>query len=542
MNYHPDDVELWLIDCKINEFKPFIDQYKLPHIKMVALERTEEFCRAFFKYLSEVVAERVRLFGEVGAKSFDKYREAMNDPYCMPRIIIVVDEFHALVQVFNDDRRLKTEMENALAEYRSYGISFIFSDQSYEKITMSLQQVNCRIALRGDLDNMKQTLRLKGECSEQLISDFKNSEGKGDVWWEKKIPTRFKNVYFAAEQEKAYFKEIADKWSSQVRHPKQPIYINGEERYPYDEDMARFSIREKQAQLDEFDDYQMDLVLGQPTTFEKNFSICIKQGRRENLLLLGESEMSLDVIGSIIKSLQYNGLVRIIAVGDRSDRNFKKFRRYASVNALNNVEIYHEYEDICNVVSELNQKVQRKKDFMPQVVVFWFALNNLCEEFADFPQNRNESPQTKIRTFDEKDKEKFLAAAAEQDFGDNFSLSGLFQPVEEDIPASSAKVENDPQDVLYNAGDDILSLFSAGSRFGLFNVVVLENPSDEFKIKGSTKRWDIEQFKHKIGFPMSRVNANNWGITEASELEENMTALYSDGIKKNVFRPYFTVN
>lgn len=551
MNYHPDDVELWLVDCKINEFKPFIDKYRLPHIKMVALERTEEFCRAFFKYLSEVVAERVKLFGQMGKKSFDEYREAMGDPYCMPRIIIIVDEFHALIQVLNDDRKLKIEMENALAEYRSYGISFIFSDQSYEKITMSLQQVNCRIALRGDVENMKQTLRIKGDFSQQLISDFEQSEGKGDAWWGKKIPTRFKNVFISEKQEPAFFEEMANKWRPEIRHPKQPIFINGKERYTYDETTAMCAIREKHAQLDEFDDYQMDLVLGQPTTFDPYFSICMKQSRRENLLLLGESEMSADVFGAIIKSLKYNGLVRIIAIGDRSDRNFKKFRRYAMNNSLENVEIYHEYEDICNVIYELNQKVQSKKEFKTKTVVFWFALNNLCEEFGDFPQFRKEPQQTvdvasapkQPNTFSEDEKNQFLAVAEELSIGDDdFDLSGLFQLVETEPQVVVPKTAIDSGDSLYNAGDDILTMFAAGSRLGLFNVVMLENPSDESKIKGVTKRWDMEQFKHKIGFCMPRANANNWNITEASLLEENMTALYSDGIKKTVFKPYFTVN
>ncbi len=551
MNYHPDDVELWLIDCKINEFKPFINKYRLPHIKMVALERTEEFCRAFFKYLSEVVAERVKLFGEAGKKSFDEYRAAMNDPYCMPRIIIIVDEFHALVQVLNNDRKLKIEMENALAECRSYGISFIFSDQSYEKITMSLQQVNCRIALRGDVGNMKQTLRIKGDFPQQLESAFKNSEGKGDIWWAKKLPTRFKNVFLHESQEAAFFEEMANKWRSQIRHPKQPIYINGRKRYAYDETTAMCAIREKQAQLDEFDDYQMDLVLGQPTTFEPYFSICMKQSRRENLLLLGESEMAVDVIGAVIKSLQYNGPVKIIAIGDRSDRNFKKFRRYGMNRSLDNVEIYHDYEDICNVVYELNQKVQSKKEFRTKTVVFWFALNNLCEEFGDFPQFRKTPQQavavspapSQTNTFSEEEKNQFLAAAKELTASDDdFDISGLFQLVEPEPQVIAQTSVVDSEDSLYNAADDILTLFAAGSRFGLFHVVMLENPSDESKIKGVTKRWDMEQFKHKIGFCMPRANANNWNITEASMLEENMTALYSDGIKETVFKPYFTVN
>lgn len=560
INYHPDDVELWLIDCKINEFKPFIDKYRLPHIKMVALERTEDFCRAFFEYMLEVKKERDRLFGAAGCNDFQAYRKAKGDPHCMPRIVVIVDEFHALMQVLNDDRRLKNAMENALAEYRSHGISFIISDQSCEKITMSLQQVHCRVALKGDIENMKQTLSQKGEYSQEVLLKMQNSKGYGDAWWNSKLPTQFKNVYINAKdkdpitqktEQDIFFEEISKKWEFEDYKRKTPIFVDGEHRYAYDETTAMCAIREKQARLDEFDDYQMDLVLGQPTTFDPYFSICIKQSRRENLLLLGESEMSADVIGAIIESLKYNGLARIIAIGDRSDRNFKKFRRYAMNNSLDNVEIYHEYEDICDVVYELNQKVQSKKEFRTKTVVFWFALNNLCEEFGDFPQFRKEPQQTAPigsapshpNTFSEAEKNQFLAVAEEMSTGDDdFDLSGLFQLVEPEPQAATQKTVVDSEDSLYNAGDDILTLFAAGSRFGLFNVVMLENPSDESKIKGATKRWDMEQFKHKIGFCMPRANANSWNITEASLLEEDLTALYSDGIKKTVFKPYFTVN
>lgn len=550
MNYHPDDVELWLVDCKINEFKPFINRYRLPHIKMVALERTEEFCRAFFKYLKEVIAERVKLFGEVGCKSIDKYREAKNDPYCMPRIVIIVDEFHALIQVLNQDRNLKNEMENALAEYRSYGISFIFSDQSYEKITMSLQQVSCRIALRGDVDNMKQTLRIKSDFTDQLLYDFQHSEGKGDVWWGGKLPTRFKSVYISEKQEQAFFAEMSTKWSAHIVHPKQPIYIDGEKRYAYDSKLAKLAIREKQADLDAFDDYQMDLVLGQPTTFDPYFSICMKQNRRENLLLLGESDMVADVIGAIIESLEYNGPVRIIAIGDRSDRNFKKFRRYAANSSNDNIEIYHDYEDICNVVCELHQQVQSKKEFKTKTMVFWFALSSLCEEFADFPQSRKQSEQTtavdpaknEANIISEEERDRYLAIASEMPDDDDLDISGLFVLDDSETAEVAPQPVVDSDDLLYNAADDMLSLFAASSRLGLFNVALLENPSDESKIRGVTKRWDAEQFKHKIGFSMPRANANYWGITEASLLEENLTALYTDGIKSTVYKPYFTVN
>ena len=234
-----------------------------------------------------------------------------------------------------------------------------------------------------------------------------------------------------------------------------------------------------------------------------------------------------------------------------SQRIFKKFRRYVVNNSLDDVEVYHEYEDICNIVYELNQKVQSKKDFRVKTVVFWFALNNLCEEFGDFPQFRKEPQQTipvtpahsQSNTYSEAEKDQFLAVAAELSTGeDDFDLSGLFQLVDPEPQTATQKAVIDSEESLYNAGDDILTLFATGSRFGLFNVVMLENPSDESKIKGVTKRWDIEQFKHKIGFCMPRANANSWNMTEASLLEENLTALYSDGIKKTVFKPYFTVN
>lgn len=59
MNYHPDDVELWLIDCKKVEFGLFL-RMRPQHVRMVSLERPREFAFAFFDYLQDFAKERTQ--------------------------------------------------------------------------------------------------------------------------------------------------------------------------------------------------------------------------------------------------------------------------------------------------------------------------------------------------------------------------------------------------------------------------------------------------------------------------------------------------
>lgn len=73
MNYHPDDVELWLIDCKKVEFGLFL-RMRPQHVRMVSLERSREFAFAFFDYLLDFAKERTQRMLRAGVSDLRDYR------------------------------------------------------------------------------------------------------------------------------------------------------------------------------------------------------------------------------------------------------------------------------------------------------------------------------------------------------------------------------------------------------------------------------------------------------------------------------------
>ena len=52
MNYHPDEVELWLMDFKMLEFKRYVD-HRPPHVKYILLEKSEDLVFDIIDHLTE---------------------------------------------------------------------------------------------------------------------------------------------------------------------------------------------------------------------------------------------------------------------------------------------------------------------------------------------------------------------------------------------------------------------------------------------------------------------------------------------------------
>lgn len=96
MLYSPEELELYLIDAKHGvEFKAY---EHLPHARMVSVHSEREFSLAVLKSIQAKIKERAQLIkGHGGGLSnLTEYRRATSER--LPRIIVVVDEFHELFE------------------------------------------------------------------------------------------------------------------------------------------------------------------------------------------------------------------------------------------------------------------------------------------------------------------------------------------------------------------------------------------------------------------------------------------------------------
>lgn len=132
--YSPQELELYLLDFKRGlEFKRFAPDAGgrnwLPHVKVLSLESNQAFGVAVLRSVDDEMERRSQLFKEAGANSLNSYRSLTGAP--LPRLLLVVDEFHVLFE--GEDRYVDqaVELMDRLAKQgRAYGIHLLLASQT----------------------------------------------------------------------------------------------------------------------------------------------------------------------------------------------------------------------------------------------------------------------------------------------------------------------------------------------------------------------------------------------------------------------------
>lgn len=529
MNYHPDDVELWLIDCKKVEFGLFL-RMRPQHVRMVSLERSREFAFAFFDYLLDFAKERTQRMLRAGVSDLRDYRRRMNDPHCMPRVVIVMDEFHAITEHLAAEPRYRQLLEDALSEYRNLGISFIFSDQSVSGLKglteKSRQQIHCRVAMRGKITEMKETLEvLSDHYTPELLAQMENSEGRGDAWWNRRVSVRLKNVYLSAERDKNGSSEEEDflrrAISSGVRAKQDTrvVLVNGNVRVPFDGARIRAAAPPAPSSL--------TVYAGVPTTLDDLFSFSLTRRYNQNLLLCGrDPAMAADIVLSAVLSARMCG-VRVTVLAEASDERYRRFCALWGGTPPPGVRLLDGYDAICGAVGGLHDRIAAKQPLEEAELLVWLGLPELFDEFS--VSGARPEKKAPARGF-------AVSEAALDDPELRAMAEGLGVSVAEAVSfLSGGAPESSAGGGVYDARADVLDLIAMGGKYGLFHLAALENAYDARRLHG----FSAERFVHRIALCMPREESVEWGFrSAAAELTEGLTALYTDGITQATFKPY----
>ncbi len=160
LHYTPDLLNLYLMDFKGGtEFKIY-DSYRLPHIKLLALDAMQEFGESILEDLVSEIERRSEKFKSVNASKLSEYVKLSGN--AMPKILVIMDEFQIL---FNDSTNRKVANHCAeltkriVTEGRSYGIHLLMATQSTKIISDlsldsgTIEQMRIRIGLKcGEYD------------------------------------------------------------------------------------------------------------------------------------------------------------------------------------------------------------------------------------------------------------------------------------------------------------------------------------------------------------------------------------------------------
>lgn len=155
MRYSPDELRLYLLDYKDGlEFGKYVEADKawLPHVESVSVHNDPAYARSMLDYIQRECLNRKRQFA--GARNYTEYRRGGGK---MPRIVIVIDEFHKLFETA-DAEMMSARILQVLKQGRAYGVHLVLATQTLASTDIPnlagmLGQLPVRLALRGSEDD-----------------------------------------------------------------------------------------------------------------------------------------------------------------------------------------------------------------------------------------------------------------------------------------------------------------------------------------------------------------------------------------------------
>ena len=540
LNYHPDDVEFWMIDYGKVEFAQYASN-RPASIRFLSTERSEEFTFSFLDYMKAFFEHRAELFAKEGVTDIKAYR-AKCGRLSMPRVILMIDEFHIMTQQVQQDIRYKNILENSLTDYRKYGLSCIFSNQTLSALNglsdTGKKQIKKRIAMMNSLDEMKMTLDVQSDnYSEDMIHRMERT-ATGELWCKEQISDRdftinqFMAVYIDDKERSAVLNSI-------VARPIVPQVdcevhiINDSKR----EEITGDSLGTKNSLMQS--NRITPIHMGVPVTIEREFYFNIEARYNHNILVLGRDlELSQGLVEVLIANIHSQGNTKLLVFADQMDDVYQNLQDNGTFDKYNNIEVLDNTSDICIKINELYTQIKSKMILRQKTFILWLGYPDVFDEFNVSPPKKDvKFAGESIVEAEEHVEINIQKALLDEEL---IAMAKALDVPLEDLVCSMCQVEEpleivNKEDYSYNACDDVNTLIQMGGKFNLFNTMVFASHSDIRRIKG----FDLNTFIHKIATSMPKEESYEWGLKAfAADLEAQKTAVYYDGEKARKFRPY----
>jgi DNA segregation ATPase FtsK/SpoIIIE, S-DNA-T family len=284
LNYSPQELELYLVDLKEGvEFKQYAES-RLPHARAVAIESSREFAVSVLSELELQINRRGALFKSLGGTVVDLpgYRAATGKT--MPRIVLMIDEFHKL---FTTEDSLKREgerlLERVIKEGRAFGIHVVLgsqtialvgsafrslADQIFYRLVLSSSESDSRLLL-GENNPDAQLLTRPGEG----IMNTKSGLREGN--------NRFQAAYWDAAERHAILDKLRHHADSEGWSDRAPVVFEGSEpqmveSLPLDEFGRSLSNKE------------LSILVGSPMSLDGPYRITLDRSPGRNVLLVDD--------------------------------------------------------------------------------------------------------------------------------------------------------------------------------------------------------------------------------------------------------------
>ena len=305
--YSPDELSIYLVDFKRGvEFKVYAD-FELPSFKVVAIESEREFGYNILLALEREQKIRADLFKKNHVDKIEEYRALGKK---MPRVLVIMDEFHELFSNANDEfaKKSATIMERIVRQGRAFGVHLILASQSYSNIAgidrAVFDQMAVRIVLKCSKADANLLLDNGSTEIDQISIDDPGRAVYNSEAGNKEYNSHFRVAYIEPDRHRGMLQEISDKTISYATQPTRILLSNIEDN--------KYSI------FNQFERYNPShcpvpgrLYIGEPLSVTNNMNLDLVRNDNSNLLMLGnDTEKARSMFAFAILSLCINYKVR----------------------------------------------------------------------------------------------------------------------------------------------------------------------------------------------------------------------------------------
>lgn len=332
LHYHPKDLEIWLVDYKQTEFYLY-KRHTPPHIKLIGVSKTSDFTFSLLDKIEIEASRRTELMNRFEAQNLGEYRKHENEPgyVNIPRLFIIVDEFHEMSQFVSTEMEYKDKLENILREYRAQGINWLIADQTFSTGLSGLtaaakNQIGLRIAMRNETapqeirdtlevdralysDSMQRAIKIMSQGEFIMKSYIRNSRGEiTDIKLEK-----FKGIHSRGEDIAPIGSALCDLYRGQYQEGL--LYVNTKEQVSWNDAEPKALDR-----LEPLRYPNIRMYLGRSATLRPCFGLDMGRQPDENLAIVGGTAYQRwEILASIMKSCEYGGHKLIVFSAEYSD-------------------------------------------------------------------------------------------------------------------------------------------------------------------------------------------------------------------------------
>ena len=376
LRYSPKELNFWLLDYKEGvEFAPYKN---LPHVTILGMNSEIEFGQEVLQKVIDAIEERGKLFSAAGVAGLPAYNAIVAEEDRLPRVIIIIDEFHALFPK-NPKISSKTNalMNDVLRRGRSFGFHLNLSTQTLKDVDMDPQlmpNIKIRIGLSMDKKDISKIFDENNMAVRAL-----SAQGQGIYnadFGQSTANVNFQS-YRALDDAVDEILEIINKEAS-IRYSEEEIQIHEDSRFIYNGETPG-SISGNTELEDLFKGVNntnptgpLSIYIGEYAGLTKEHALLkFEREYAENLIIAGQN---INRIASLmvsfvsqIKRLDPESRIIVNNFNKKSTKAFSRVQDLAGVTVTSNTGHLESIDTLWNLFAERKEASEEALSSMPHV-------------------------------------------------------------------------------------------------------------------------------------------------------------------------------